>query len=115
MFYNSVDAWWWPFIFILLAGALPTAMWRWAGVLLVGNLSNDSEWIVFIRCIATSLVAAVIAQLVFFPSGTLAEMPMFLRLGAALGGFAAFLLLGRRMILGVLAGEALLITGYFLS
>ncbi len=112
MFYDSFDAWWWPFVFIFLAGTLPTAIWRWLGVLLVGNIDDESEWLVFIRCIATGLVAAVIAQFVFFPTGALADAPLWLRLAAALTGFACFLVAGRRMIVGVITGEAVLLAGF---
>ncbi len=114
MYYNSFDTWWWPFLFIFLAGILPTSIWRWAGVLLVGNVDEESQILVLIRCVATSLVAAVIAQFVFFPSGPLADIPLWVRLGAALGGFAAFLFWGRQMIVGILAGEAILLLGYVL-
>lgn len=111
MYYDSFDTWWWPFVFILMAGILPTAIWRWIGVFAVGNLDETSEWLVFVRCLATALVAAVISQFVFFPSGALATYPLWLRLGAALGGFLVFLLSGRRIVIGVLAGEAMLLAG----
>ena len=114
MYYDSFDAAWWPFLFILLAGSLPTAVWRWVGVVLVGNIDDDSEWLVLIRCVATALVAAVIAQLIFEPSGALATFPFSLRLGAALIGFAAFLLLGRKLYIGILTAEVALLVGYFL-
>ena len=115
MYYDSFDAAWWPFIFILLAGSLPTAVWRWVGVFLVGNIDDDSEWLVLIRCVATALVAAVIAQLIFEPSGALANFAFPLRLGAALVGFAAFLLLGRKLYIGILTAEVALLVGYFLT
>lgn len=111
MNYASFDTWWWPYAFILLAGVLPNAVWRWAGALLVGKIDEDSQELVLIRCIATSLVAAVIAQFVFFPTGALAEVALAVRLAAAFGGFALFLLSGNRMIVGVLGGEAILILG----
>ena len=94
MYVDSFDLWWWPFAFIFLAGALPTAIWRWGGVLLVGNLDENSQWIVFVRCVATALVAAVIAQLVFEPNGALAAFPFWLRVGSVVSGFVIFLLVG---------------------
>ena len=114
MYYDSYDFWWWPFLFILMAGILPNAIWRWAGVFLVGNLDENSEWLVFVRCIATALVAAVIAQFVFYPSGALQNFPFALRIGAALAGFFVFLFLGRRMFVCIVVGEAVLLGGYFL-
>ena len=115
MFYDSYDTWWWPFLYITLAGILPTAIWRWIGVLAVGNLDEDSEWLAFVRCLATALVAAVIAQFVFFPTGALATYPLWIRLGSAIGGFVVFLFAGQRVVVGVLAGEALLLAGIALT
>ena len=115
MLYDSYDVWWWPFVYITLAGILPTAIWRWSGVVAVGNLDETSQWLVLVRCLSTSLVAAVIAQFVFFPSGALAMYPLWIRFGAACGGFVAFLLAGRRVIIGVIAGEVLLLVGMLAS
>ncbi len=111
MYYDSFDAWWWPYVFIILAGVLPTAIWRWAGVLLVGNIDEDSEAMVFIRCIATALLAALIAQFIFFPNGALATIPLAVRLIASFVGFLSFLASGNRLTIGILAGEACLILG----
>ena len=83
MFYDSFDTWWWPFVFIMLAAWLPTSMWRWAGVWLIGDVDEHSEVLVAVRCIATALVAAVIAQFIFFPSGAFAEFAMPISMGAA--------------------------------
>lgn len=115
MYFDSFDPAWWPFVFILLAGSLPTAVWRWVGVVLVGNIDDDSQWLVLIRCVATALVAAVIAQLIFEPTGALATFPFYLRISAALIGFAAFLLLGRKLFVGILVAELALLGGYAIT
>ena len=115
MYFSSFDIWWWPFVFIFLAGILPTAIWRWIGVVLVGNIDEGSQWLVFVRCIATALVAAVIAQFVFHPTGALADFPFGLRLGAAAAGFIAFLFLGRSLFVAICVGEAVLLGGYGLT
>ncbi len=114
MSYGAYDTWWWPFLFILLAGVIPTTIWRWAGVILVGNLDEDSQWMVLIRCVATALVAAVIAQFIFSPSGALAEFPFELRLSAAFAGFFTFLAFSRRLFVCILVGEAVLLLGQLL-
>lgn len=111
MFYDSYETWWWPFVFILLAGVLPTAVWRWAGVFAIGNVDENSPVLTLVRCIATALVAAVISQFVFFPTGALENFPLWLRAGAAVIGFGAFLLTGGRLLVCILAGEAALIAG----
>lgn len=112
MYYDSLDIWWWPYLFIFLAGALPTAVWRWIGVLAIGNVDENAPVLTLVRCVATALVAAVIAQFVFFPGGALALLPLWIRAGAAIGGFCAFLFAGRRLFVCILAGEALLLTGW---
>ncbi|MBH0239807.1 AzlD domain-containing protein [Methylobrevis albus] len=107
--YSLIDAPWWHLAFVILAGALPTHIWRWLGVAFGTRLDEDSETMRWVRAVATALVAAVVARLVLYPQGMLAEVPALLRLVALLGGFAAYLTLGRKVIVGVLVGEALLL------
>ena len=102
-------AWWWPFLFITLAGVLPTAIWRWLGVGLVAGLDDESELFVLVRCMAASFVAVVIAQFVFFPTGALAVTPLWCRVAALVAGLAAFLAARQAIWAGVLAGEAVLL------
>lgn len=104
---------WWPYVFILLGGWLPTDMWRYLGVVSANRIDETSEAASLARTIATSLVAAVIAQLVFFPSGALAEIPTAVRVLSLAAGFAAFQLSRRRILLGILAAE-LVIGGWAL-
>ncbi|MDD9911038.1 MAG: AzlD domain-containing protein [Ahrensia sp.] len=111
MFYDSFDYWWWPYAFITLAGVLPTAIWRWAGVFAIGNIDETSQWLTLVRCIATALVAAVISQLVFFPTGALEQVPLWLRASAALGGFGAFLFANNRLLVCMLVGQTILLGG----
>ena len=111
MTYTAFDAWWWQFAFILIAGWLATDLWRFAGVLLGRRLSETSQFFVLVRCIATALVAAVISRLVLFPSGSLAQTAVALRIVAAAAGFGAFLLAGQRIAVGVGTAIAVLLTG----
>lgn len=113
MSFDSIDAWWWPFLFILVAGWLATDTWRFLGVYLGGRISEDSDILVLVRAVATALVAAVIANLVIFPGGALAETPVALRLAAAAAGFAAYLYLGKRVVVGIAVAEAVFIGGFF--
>lgn len=108
---NAVFGDWWPYIFIAIAGWLATDIWRWLGVLLGKRLSDDSAALVWVRAVATALVAAVIARLILFPTGSLEQTPPALRLAALGVGFAAFLVLGRRVVVGVLLSEAVLLAG----
>ena len=113
--FNAFDASWWPFVFILLAGWLPTDLWRFLGVFSAGKIDDQSSFASLARMIATSLVAGVVAQLVLFPSGSLAQVPTFVRIGAITIGFAAYIAGGKRVMIGVLAAEATLLGGFYLS
>lgn len=105
------DAWWWPYLFILIGGWLATDFWRFLGVYLGGRLSDDSDLLVLVRCVATALVAAVISSLVFFPSGALAATPLWLRGGAVATGFAAYLFIRRNVLLSIVVAEVTFLAG----
>lgn len=115
MTFDAFDARWWPFLFILIAGWLATDFWRYLGVYLGGHLSEDSDLLVMVRAVATALVAAVIGNLIVFPSGALADTTLALRMVAAAAGFFAYLFLGRRILVGILVAEAVLVIGLHLG
>ncbi|HEY5819887.1 MAG TPA: AzlD domain-containing protein [Mesorhizobium sp.] len=115
MTFEAFDTWWWPYIFILVAGWLATDAWRFMGVYLGGRIAEDSEILVLVRCVATALVAAVIGNLIVFPSGELANTSLVLRVGAVAAGFAAYLIFRKRVLVGILVAEIVLLTGIALS
>ena len=108
------ETWWWPYVMILVAGWLATDIWRWLGVFAGGRLREDGELLIWVRCVATALVAGVISKLILFPQGVLAETPLWLRLVATAFGFAVFFASRQRVFVGVLAAEAFLISGWLL-
>ena len=101
----------WPYVVILLAGTLMTEPWRWAGLALSANLDVDSEAFKLARAISTAIVAALVARLVVLPTGALADIDLWVRVGAFLGGIVVFLATGWRLLLGVAASVALLLLG----
>lgn len=101
----------WPYVVIIVAGWLATDMWRWLGVIAGNRLQEGSEALNWVRAVATALVMAVTAKLVVFPSGMLETSPLWLRLAAAGLGFAAFLVSGQRVIVGVVVPLAILGAG----
>jgi hypothetical protein len=103
-----------PYIALILVGFLPSEIWRWLGVLLGRGLDEQSEIILWVRAVATALVAGVVARIVLFPPGALATIPLSVRLAAIACGFLAFLLVRRSPFVGVLAGEAALVAGALL-
>ncbi|WFN87170.1 AzlD domain-containing protein [Agrobacterium pusense] len=107
------DHWWAPYLFIAIAGWLATDLWRWLGVLAGNRLKEDSEALYWVRAVATSLVMAVTAKLIVFPTGSLESSPVWLRIGAAVLGFIAFLAAGQRVIVGVAVPIVLMAGGLF--
>lgn len=105
--------WWWTYLVIAVAGWLATDIWRWLGVLTGNRLNEDSEALYWVRAVATALVMAVTAKLIVFPTGTLATAPLWLRLGAAGIGFAAFLIAGQRVGVAVVTSTILLGAGLY--
>lgn len=112
--FASFDAWWWPYAFILLAGSLPTNMWRWLGVFVGGALRDESDLLLWVRAVASALIAAVISKLILFPTGPLADTSILLRLGATAFGMTAFWLCRKNILAGVVSAEAVLLAVLFL-
>jgi branched-subunit amino acid transport protein len=99
---------WWPYLLIILFGFLPSEIWRVMGVFLSRGLNEQSEILAWVRAVAITLLAGVIAKLLFSPTGALAAVPLYGRIGAILVGVAAFFVT-RWAIVGVLVGEVALI------
>lgn len=108
------DAWWAPYLFIAIAGWLATDFWRWLGVIAGNRLKEGSEVLNWVRAVATALVMAVTAKLIVFPTGVLEQSPLWLRIGAAVLGFVAFLLARQRVLVGVIVPLVLLTLGMIL-
>jgi hypothetical protein len=101
----------WPYLVLILVGFLPNEVWRWLGVAFARGLDEGSEIIVWVRAVATAVLAGVIARLTILAPGALATVPLSVRLGAITVGFVAFLLVRRSAFVGVAAAEAALVLG----
>ena len=99
---------WWPYLLIIVFGFLPSEIWRVLAVFLSRGMNEQSEILKWVRAVAITLLAGVIAKLLFTPSGALAAVPLAGRVAPILVGVAAFFAT-RRAIVGVLSGEAALI------
>jgi Na+-translocating ferredoxin:NAD+ oxidoreductase RnfD subunit len=104
----------WPYLVLILVGFLPNEVWRAAGFLLARGIDESSEILVWVRAVATAVLAAVIAKLIFFAPGALASVPLSVRIGALVAGFVGFVLVKRSVFAGVAVGEAVLIAGALL-
>ena len=103
-----------PMFALILVGFLPNEVWRLVGLMLVHGLDEKSQVIVWVRAVATAMLAGVLAQLILSTSGPLSGIPVSVRIGAAVLGFAAFLIARRSVFVGVLTGEAAVLLGTFL-
>lgn len=98
-------------LILVLAGFLPSEVWRMLGLWLGGGLDEGSEVLVWVRATATAILAGVIAQILVQPPGALAGVPDWLRYGAVVAGFLVFMLTRRSIFAGVVAGEIVLLAG----
>jgi len=60
-------------------------------------------------------VAAVIAKLIIYPNGELANFPLWLRIGSAAIGFAVFLVAGKKLWVGIGTAIILIVIGRVLT
>ena len=102
---------WHAFLILLVAGVIPNEIWRMLGLWFGGGLDEGSELLVWVRAVATAILAGVIAQIVVQPPGALASVPDTLRYGAVAAGSAAFLLTRKSIFAGVVCGEVVLLAG----
>jgi hypothetical protein len=105
----------WPYLVVVLVGFLPTEVWRALAVVVARGLDESSEILVWVRAVATTLLAGVVAKLLYAPTGALAAVPFWGRGGAMLVGLAVFFAVRRSVIAGVLAGEAALVIAAVLA
>ena len=103
-----------PYVALILVGFLPNEIWRWLGMIFARRIDESSEIVVWVRAVATAILAGVIAQLVFEPPGALATTHLYVRLAGVAIGFLVFLALRRSVLGGIMAGQAVLIAGTLL-
>ena len=97
---------WHALLVLVVAGFLPNEIWRMLGLWFGGGVDEGSELLVWVRAVATAILAGVIAQILVLPPGALASVPDWLRYGAVAAGFAVFMLTRRSIFAGVVGGEA---------
>jgi branched-subunit amino acid transport protein AzlD len=101
------------YLTLALAGLLATEVWRWLGLAVGSRLDMASGLFQWVRAVATALVAGLVTRMVLFPVGALAEVPLWMRLGACAGGVSLYLVLRRNVAAGVGAAAVLLMAGQF--
>ncbi len=104
---------WHALAVLLLAGFLPNEVWRMFGLWLGGGVDEESELLVWVRAVATAILAGVIAQILVLPPGALASVPAGLRYGAVAVGLVVFMASKRSIFLGVASGEIVMVAGKY--
>jgi branched-subunit amino acid transport protein len=102
---------WHALVILLIAGVLPNQIWRMLGLMLGSGIDEGSELLMWVRAVATAILAGVIAQILVQPPGALAIVPGWLRYAAVAAGFAAFMVSRRSTLAGVICGEAVMLAG----
>src|ERR1700749_1151964 len=102
---------WHALLVLLLAGIIPNQIWRMLGLWFGGGIDEGSELLVWVRAVATAILAGVIAQIVVQPPGARARLPDVLRYGAGGAAFVVFLRARRSIFAGVVAGEVFMLAG----
>jgi hypothetical protein len=102
---------WHALAILLIAGIIPNQIWRMLGLWFGGGIDEGSERLIWVRAVATAILAGVIAQIVVQPPGALASVPALLRYGAVAAGFVAFMVMRRSIVTGVICGEAVMLAG----
>lgn len=108
---TQFDSVYYAYLLVIVAGFLPTDVWRFAAVLFSRRVDESSEVLVLVRAVATALLAGVIARLVLLPPGDLANVPIAIRLGAIAAGVVAYFIGRKSVFAGVLIAEVVVIAG----
>lgn len=104
-----------PYLLVLFVAALPTTCWRMLGLFVASGLRDDSEFLIWVRLVAQTLLTAVIAKLLIVPPGAMAAIPDWGRYGSIAIGFVVFFATRRSLIAAVIAGEVVLLTAGYLA
>ena len=102
---------WHALLVLVVAGFLPNEVWRMLGLWFGSGVDEGSELLVWVRAVATAILAGVIAQILVLPPGALASVPDWLRYGAVAAGFVVFMLTRRSIFAGVVGGELVMLGG----
>ena len=102
---------WHALLILALAGVIPNQVWRMLGLWLGSGLDEGSDFLMWVKAVATAILAGVIAEILVQPPGALASVPAALRYSALGAGFVAFMLMRRSIFAGVVAGEIAMLAG----
>ncbi len=103
------------YLVLALVGFAAHEPWRWLGLVLGRSLTVDSEAFLWVRAVASALVAGLVFRVMLFPVGALAGVPLAVRVFGFAVGLGVFVITRRSMGLGVAAGALALMAGQWLA
>ena len=89
---------------IVLACAAATFIWRALGVAVVKRIDAHGAFFQWITCVSYAMVAGLVFRMIILPESELAAVSLTTRIAAVIIAFAAYYLVRRRLVAGVLAG-----------
>ncbi len=101
---------WNALLILFVAGVLPNEIWRLIGLLIGKRIRENSEILIWVRAIATAILAGVIVQILLVPPGALGLVPPVIRYTSLPVGFAAYLATHQSVPAGVIIGEIYVVT-----
>ena len=85
-------------ILVILVTSFATYLSRFLGVVSSEKIKETSKIFKWFNCIAYSVLAALIARMVVFPAGELAESGVLIRLSVVAASVAMFLFTKRNLV-----------------
>ena len=85
-------------ILVILVTSFATYLSRFLGVVSSEKIDETSKIFKWFNCIAYSILAALIARIVVFPSGTLQEADLWLRLFVVIISIIVYLLSKKNLV-----------------
>ena len=85
-------------IIVIIVTSLATYLSRFLGVVSAEKIKETSKMFRWFNCLAYSTLAALIARIVIFPSGTLSEVDYFIRFIIVIISIAIFYLTKKNLV-----------------
>ena len=95
-------------IVVILVTSFATYLSRFLGVISSEKIKETSKIFKWFNCIAYSVLAALIARMVVFPAGELAESDILIRLFVVIASVVMFLFTKRNLVYPTVASAIML-------
>ena len=95
-------------ILAIIATSLATFISRFMGAITSEKVSVKSKLFQWFNCVAYSTLAALVARMIIFPAGVLADSDIMIRLGVLIICVAIFILTKKNLVLPTIISAILL-------